>query len=296
MTESFSGLPLKLSNYDSIAQNCKFNLTNSRRRRLQEMSPVSAANCSSNVSSVLIYFNGIGYSPSSAIENIVKMQQILSSNSSTNFDGGIIAIGAMRRDGMLGFFVNLAVAYEQSLRRNGQTVPSRVDLYSALKMIINLCRSSTYLPKAITRDAYRQIAKFFMIRSIESFISEESSYELTRHRDFVLQQVNEGKKVVLVAHAEGTLYANKVYNMLTSTQKQSVTLVYVAPVVSSMADFTTNYITNSMDYLIESIRGYTSPTVIFPKPLNANTFPTNFSSEVDFGMNHELPGYASAFK
>lgn len=134
-----------------------------------------------------------------------------------------------------------------------------------------------------------------MIRSIESFINEESSYELTRHRDFVLQQVNEGKKVVLVAHAEGTLYANKVYNMLTSTQKQSVTLVYIAPVVSSMADGTTNYITNPMDYLIESIRGYTSSNV-YLSPLSANMFPRNFSSEVDFGMNHELPGYASTFK
>ena len=106
-----------------------------------------------------------------------------------------------------------------SLRQNSQTPPSRVDLYSALRMIINLCRNSLYLPSSITNTAYKNIIKFFIKRSIESFISEEDSYELTRHRDFVMQQVNEGKKVVLVAHGEGTLYANKVYSLLSSVQR-----------------------------------------------------------------------------
>jgi hypothetical protein len=63
----------------------------------------------------------------------------------------------------------------------------------------------------------------------------------------VIQQINEGKKVVLVAHSEGTLYANAVYNLLTITQKKSVSLVYTASVASAMADGSENYITNPRD-------------------------------------------------
>jgi len=103
----------------------------------------------------------------------------------------------------------------------------------------------------------------------------------------VLQQIGEGKKVVLLAHAEGTVYANKVYNLLNSTQKQSVKLVYVAPTVATMADNSTNYITNPNDTVISNLsqNSYYGNTNL-SAPLRANMPAVNFDSEVDFGSNH----------
>lgn len=93
----------------------------------------------------------------------------------------------------------------------------------------------------------------------------------------MVQQLNEGKKVVLVAHAEGTLYANKVYNLLTATQKQSVSLVYVAPTANTMADGRTNYITNPSDIVILGMRSIALLTGSFPAPLPANVSSASFS-------------------
>jgi len=45
-----------------------------------------------------------------------------------------------------------------------------------------------------------------------------------------------------------------VYNLLTSSQKQSVSLVFVAPTASSMADGSTNYLTNPGDIIITALR------------------------------------------
>ena len=92
------------------------------------------------------------------------------------------------------------------------------------------------------------------------------------------------------------MYANKVYNLLNSTQKQSVKLVYVAPTVDNMADGTTNYITNPNDTIISNIRTNAQTNTSITVPLAANMPAVNFDSEVDFGSNHELPGYAKAYK
>jgi len=74
MNEAFSGQPLRLTSNASLADTCQFNLTASRRRRLEESQPpLRTVNCSQN-DSVLIYFNGVGYSPSAAIENVRRMQ------------------------------------------------------------------------------------------------------------------------------------------------------------------------------------------------------------------------------
>lgn len=82
------------------------------------------------------------------------------------------------------------------------------------------------------------------------------------------------------------MYANKVYNLLNSTQKQSVKLVYVAPTVDNMADGTTNYITNPDDTIISNIRINAQTNTSITVPLAANMPAVTFDSEVDFGSNH----------
>lgn len=135
-----------------------------------------------------------------------------------------------------------------------------------------------------------------MRTSLNSFVNNLEYYDIARHKEFVVNQINEGKKVTLTAHAEGAYYANKVYLLLNSTERQSVSLVYIAPTVSSMADNSTNYITNPNDLVVEGIRNDSLTNSSIPTPLPANVPALNFSSEADFGSNHELPGYASAYK
>jgi D-ribose pyranose/furanose isomerase RbsD len=65
--------------------------------------------------------------------------------------------------------------------------------------------------------------------TIQSFLNNQAEYNLNRHKEFIQQQIREGKKVVFVAHGEATIYANIIYNLLTPTQKQSVSEVFIAP-------------------------------------------------------------------
>lgn len=74
------------------------------------------------------------------------------------------------------------------------------------------------------------------------------------------------------------MYANKVYNMLNSTQKSSVKLVYVAPTVNTMADGTTNYITNPSDTVISTIRTNAQTNNSITVPLVSNVDAATFSS------------------
>lgn len=82
--------------------------------------------------------------------------------------------------------------------------------------------------------------------------------------------MNEGKKVVLVAHAEGTMYANSVFNLLSDAQKQNVGLVYIAPFTHVMADGFTNYITNPLDTVIAALTAIATSTGEFETPLAPN--------------------------
>ena len=147
MLESFSGQPLKLTNSFELEQTCRFNISESRRRLLQETpSPRAGNTCVTNASSLMIYFSGIGYSPSSIVQTIYKTQLILLGNSNTSYDAGIVALGAWRSDGNLGFHSNLVTSYQSYLKQTNSTVPSQLTIYSALRVILNACRTQKCLP------------------------------------------------------------------------------------------------------------------------------------------------------
>ncbi len=59
---------------------------------------------------------------------------------------------------------------------------------------------------------------------------------------------------MLVAHSQGSLYANKLYSSFTTEQKRYIKLVYVGAAASTMADGTLNYVTNPKDKIINFVR------------------------------------------
>jgi precorrin-2 methylase len=73
------------------------------------------------------------------------------------------------------------------------------------------------------------------------------------HARKIKAHLDEGKKVLVVAHSQGTLYANTAYNLLTSAQKQSVSLAFVAGAASYMADGSSNWVLNPLDYVINNL-------------------------------------------
>ncbi len=94
----------------------------------------------------------------------------------------------------------------------------------------------------------------------------------------MVQQLAEGKRITFAAHAEGAYYASKVYNLLSEAQKRYVSLVFIAPMVSSMPDGSLSYITNPNDLMVEAIRTLSLKNSIIPNPLPANAEAANFSS------------------
>lgn len=104
----------------------------------------------------------------------------------------------------------------------------------------------------------------------------------------------EGKKVVLVAHAEGTQYSNAVYNGLTSAEKQSTSMVYVAPVVHALADPNSTYISNPEDLTLISLQAQAAAGQI-QAPLPANVPNATFNPDPN-GMNHDFRGYVRSYQ
>lgn len=84
---------------------------------------------------------------------------------------------------------------------------------------------------------------------LSSLHNNISNYGIQQHVNFVTNHINEGKRVVVVSHGENTEYANQLYNGVGSSLRSSVSLVYVAPTVSSIPGTGNNasYITNPSD-------------------------------------------------
>lgn len=140
-----------------------------------------------------------------------------------------------------------------------------------------------------------EFVSFFGQQSALQLINFATNFQISRHQQFVTQQVNEGKKVVLLAHAEGTMYANSVFNLLSDAQKQNVGLVYIAPFTHVMADGFTNYITNPLDTVIAALTAIATSTGEFETPLEPNMQNFSFSNS-PLENNHDVPGYVRAYK
>lgn len=109
----------------------------------------------------------------------------------------------------------------------------------------------------------------------------------------VKQHIREGKKVVIVAHSQGSLYANSIYEHLDSSQKGSVSLVFVAPSASYMSDASSNYISNPYDILVQEWIQISQTFYGFEQPLSTNVAGRYFADDL---TNHHLIGYLNVYE
>ena len=77
---------------------------------------------------------------------------------------------------------------------------------------------------------------------------------MDRHKNFLTQNILEGKKIVIVAHGEATLYVNFLYNLLSDSEKNAVGLIFIGPLADSMADNSSSFITNPNDRSVQNFR------------------------------------------
>ena len=98
----------------------------------------------------------------------------------------------------------------------------------------------------------------------------ETSFNIENHKRIVSQYILEGKKVVILAHSQGAIYANKVYDLLSSDEKDFVGLVYLAPASNVMADGSLNYIRNPIDWTLNILTELNAASTAIELPLPAN--------------------------
>lgn len=113
MSEAFSGQPFKATPTADLPSTCSFTLTASNPLGDGFESPLQVENCTV-VQSLLVLFHGIGYSPSSSIENLRSIENAITAanNNSIVFDGGSVILGAYRNEDVLGFFTEVVAAYQ----------------------------------------------------------------------------------------------------------------------------------------------------------------------------------------
>ena len=82
--------------------------------------------------------------------------------------------------------------------------------------------------------------------------------------------MNEGKKVIVVAHGEGAIFTNKLSTLMNAQQRQSVRFVYLGPIAASMPDGKADYITHPNDKIIQHLNSIWKNNINFPLSLSAN--------------------------
>lgn len=125
-------------------------------------------------------------------------------------------MGAFRNVDDDDFFINLVAQYQHHQNLSGRSVSNVEDLYRGLQLILDSNTEHSRIPSRLTYEEYQEFNNYFRTSTIRSFLNHQAEYNLNRHKDFIVQQIQEGKKVVMVAHGEGTIYANIIYNLLSA--------------------------------------------------------------------------------
>lgn len=108
--------------------------------------------------------------------------------------------------------------------------------------------------------AYNRSVGFSDFLEAYRMLKGEYHNTLLANEDIVTQlyqyrkRVSEGKKVLLVAHSQGTIFANRVYSFLTPLEKRSFGILDVAAVTDSVAGGG-SYVTLTDDVVVNFIRG-----------------------------------------
>lgn len=129
---------------------------------------------------------------------------------------------------------------------------------------------------------------------IEASIALQTNTDcLENHVAIYRREIFEGKKVLLVAHSQGTFYANQAYSLLSSAERQSFGIVPVAHMDSYVAG-SYPYVTLNNDVAVELVRAAKS-RLNLPEPLpsNISNLPLESSDWLHHSFQKEYMMYGS---
>lgn len=210
----------------------------------------------------IIYSNGVLNNAG----NIIDGRNALSSMVGAKFNGTIVYYGVNpnESDGLLD---DVITVYAQKLSENptwswqmlsrvaaGFTQNLAPDIVDAIQAVIGSVRDQT----SPTLNAKFQ-AKY-------AYVDDRVSAAVSHVTDAI---VNQGRRVLLVAHSQGNLYANATYRLVYANPKikpGNMKIVGIANVANFVADGG-EYVTSSSDLVVKALR-YAIPQVL---PANIET-------------------------
>lgn len=86
-----------------------------------------------------------------------------------------------------------------------------------LRVFVDLDYLVATFPGDITGELMGNFFDFYNLKITLSINNMGVTYDVDSGHQFVSKQIMEGKKVVVLAHAEGAIYTNYIYNFLTES-------------------------------------------------------------------------------
>lgn len=182
--------------------------------------------------SAIVYVNGI----SNTFDDSIASLQIFKSSMQTNrLDRNYVYGNAYNAAG--GFFADLKQIFSQ---KHHETSSARdfwlyVDGGSA---------QPSWMTQAIVDN------------HVKRFVDEQKMTELPKHMEMYRKHLKDGRKVVMVAHSQGNLYANISQNLLVGSDakaERNITTVGVASPARYLLPHS-SYVTSSWDLIINALR------------------------------------------
>ena len=182
--------------------------------------------------SAVVFVNGIQNSFDDAI---ASLQLLKGSLQARKLDKGYVYGNAYNASN--GFFADL----QQVFRQKSQETQSARDFW---RYVDGGAAQPGWMSQAMV-DSY-----------VKSFANEQQMTELPQHVGMYRRYLGEGRKVVLVAHSQGNLYANVGQNLLVGGPEKALGKV-VTVGVASPAQYVlpqSSYVTSSWDQVINGLR------------------------------------------
>lgn len=194
-----------------------------------------------NKKTEVIFFNGVGYSEEGLSRNVSNLRAALP-------QANYVVSGS--RSVQQGMASDLLIALEQGLTQRGV----EFDVTENIEAVIQFLNFGS-LSVGVVEPALEARAEILAnyLANLNASLDPINSVTTDRHTRKVRDALRAGRRVVVVAHSQGTLYANAVAARLTTDELRSVSWVYVGAAASSMPDGSGRYITSSNDLIINLI-------------------------------------------
>ena len=198
-----------------------------------------------------LYFNGIHNDPAAATASLLELKRIHGTQTSA---GDVIRYELMYNH--TNGFSDVVETFEQRLLEQNGLLAGRFELFFE---VINgdgpwWNKIAASIPSAA--KTLNSIADWYQAAAIlaltKAFGNPPTALDYAQHRSVIDQKIDEGRKLLLVAHSQGNLFANVAYDYARKRLgTSSVKVVHIAPASSRLVG---SYTLANLDLVINGLR------------------------------------------